>query len=305
MKTIIKSILILMSVFFCSCQKKSDVTQEINKVETVYEGVGEKNEACPKPNPNATLSKTGMATDEFIKSYMLKYEKNQDLTTFKNELKSSSGQVGVIRSGKNCGAYATLEIWLDDEDDSNVGWITGWTGDIEYPGGNAHLYFCVVPDYFNYVTYARFAVLKLSASNTYSYTVRRFFDCEDDDNRGWINYNGTKTKPYAPWGAGTTSMDNRGNFDMYLMYYPYDQRKSGATVVNSYPSFGFSYGVFGNMGSWNGELQTTEEHDGNINQCYKDGARSTTTVSGISGVPGVDDLIYGYTGTNMFFRKIN
>lgn len=109
----------VMAIIFSSCNENTyeleqqSITDEIDKIETIYEGTDKKDET--KINDNTP---TSLASQDFIDKYMSSIYENRDLTLNKNELKSGAGQVGVISNG-SCGNYPVFEIWMDGNDGSN------------------------------------------------------------------------------------------------------------------------------------------------------------------------------------------
>lgn len=97
-----------------------------------------------------------------------------------------------------------------------------------------------------------------------------------------------------------TNMTSRGNLDMFLLHFDHNDASSYAS---GFPNLGFSYGVFGEVSSETGLFVTWEEQKNNINSCYRDGQKSY--VNGNSGVPGVNGIISGYTGTDILLSKVH
>lgn len=293
--------LLLGLVMMSACQKSSDVTLEINKVETSYTEVGEKDESKIVDN-----SPTTIASKEFVEQYIAEVTKNNDLIQVKNELKAANTSVAVIAgrsTGLPCGMWPMFNIYMDGNDGSNnFAGYSGWTGGFTLSGGNALMRFCLVPsDVFNFVAGKNFAVLRVSATgNPKAQTIKRYFDNEDKRDASWVQFSSLPpARPYNMNGVTTTNMSGVGNLDMYLDYYP----SSGATTYGSFPDFGISYGVFGSLYSTTdrqGWFQTCEEQTNNANWFKLNGQPTTTT----AGTPGVDGIMYGYTGTIMQLAKV-
>lgn len=297
----------ILLAFLTSCEKnETNATDAISKIETNYEGTGEKDES-----KNIDNTPTTIASEELINFYFSKLRDNNDLTRNKNELKSYVDKVGVIKGGSSCGSYPEFQVWMDGNDGSNNhAWYSGWTGTWYISGGNSYMAFCLVPaSKFGYVSGTNYAVLKVTANNASSFLIRRFFDCEDKKNASNCkdgNNAAVKEFSFEPNDKETTtSMTDRGNFNMCLTYYP----DGNASNYTTFPNLGISYGVFGKIyGKTLGHYVTWEEQTGCINQLYYYENGSVTknpliTVNG-SKCPGIENLIWGYCGTDMLISKI-
>lgn len=298
--------------FFCfiafSCKKQQDdaiqqTTQQISKIETFYNGIGPKDESKYIDNlPVSSLS------EKELEIYMAGIRERSELEKPTYELKSSTGSVGVIKSG-SCSNYTTFSVYLDNQDYQgypnlwNSLWGTdGWTGDCSINQNNVTLKFCLVPDVF-YTVPGKYAVLRTSVHTSLNY-LDKYFDCEDNGNASWCMLGSTLyNNNFNNWGAGSTSVTkmNGGNFEMYCDYY---DSSLNTPSNNGFPNLGIAYGVFGTlitppMNNLQGRIFTLEETNNNAGWCHMDIA---------NGSHGVDNVIY-WGGSNnnqtfMYFTKV-
>lgn len=148
-----------------SCKKTSrseeeasenQITNDVSKIETDWNGVGEKNNY-----DFSSEKKESRASDDMISTMMKKIdEKYQNylsrLGTNINSAARLGNVVGVIKNGTTCNGYDEVEIGMDEEDDNpQTGWDAtrgnyrpNWT-----ISGNPILRFCIVPgnDFHAYV----------------------------------------------------------------------------------------------------------------------------------------------------------
>jgi hypothetical protein len=171
--------------------------------------------------------------------------------------------VGVIMSANGCGGSAPLQydIYLDNEDDNNANWHSGWIG-ATVSNRNTHFKVCAVDgNLFTpaAVAGARFALLALSPSCPSSFTYfERFHDNEDNDPASWDN---------MPLGSPTKTIG--GNTNMAFCVATGTNPNVANTV---FPSLGISYGVFGGrteeISLWaigHGSLRLDDEDKNNHN----------------------------------------
>ncbi len=254
-----------------SCKKvnvvnndENQITDEIAKVETIWDGISEKND-----NDRSTPKMESRASDKSIKDAIAAV--NQKYQNYLRNLGNGSGSilrvgnlVGVIKNETNCNGYDEIEITMDCEDhDPQTQW---WDAGVNYRpnwtiGNNAALRFCIVPgnDFhaFSYtdangnVSNFRYAVLRVT-SNFYpdAFEANRYIDNEDNRNRN--------TAWYLPWSgqgysvrysADQTSSIYRTFIDgnSLLSFHVFDASRLSSTTFTQWPDFnGMSYGVFAN-----------------------------------------------------------
>lgn len=260
-KNVLKATLVLALIFLFSCEKEQNVnnntlTEEIGKVETRYQQGDIKLENIVDPN----FQKVETSASESYKAKILQdLEKSYSKQT--TYLKSAGNTVGVIKSGGTCGSYVELYMYMDCEDGSgNISAVNGWVGDCERTsGGNIILRFCVVNGAYFERTNSDYAVLNLTGLSSWPYGVNyiyRYFDNEDYQNANNFTLNGNAL--WDTWLGRCYLGANTG-----LGFYHYISNSDSP----SYPSLGFSYGVFGQFGSNLGSIVTDDEDNGNANTC--------------------------------------
>jgi hypothetical protein len=301
MKTSNYLILALLSLIVFSCKKQQEdtiqqTTQQISKIETFYNGIEPKDESKYIDNlPVSSLS------EKELELYMAGIRERSELEKPTYELKSSSGSVGVIKSG-SCSSYTTFTVYLDNQDYQTLAYpnlwtnywgAEGWTGDCSINQNNVTLKFCLVSDQFSTVD-GRYAVLRTSVHPSLHY-LDKYFDCEDNNNASWCQLGSTTyNNNFNNWGSGSTAVTkmNGGNFEMYCDYYDSSLNPPSGF---GFPNLGIAYGVFGTLNTGSpmlnskGKIVTLEETNRNAGWCHMDIPNRSN---------GVEDVIYWGGGTN-------
>lgn len=170
--------------------------------------------------------------------------------------------VGVIPATPACPAGISLvEIYHDDEDSSNANSRWGWIG-ATVSDRNTRFRFCRVPSSFRPILEAGsaydYAVLQLSLScPSGSHSMWRYFDNEDSNNAN------SGSGPYFP-------NVNVGGRNWQMKFCVFDDSQ-GAQTMTSFPSLGFTYGVFAPLDMpapynlWSGYLYKDDEDSNNQN----------------------------------------
>lgn len=243
--------------FLVSCEEEQDyiekeisLTEEIGKVETIYQ------EGDIKIETDNEGSKIETDADFSLKD-KIRNELEASYSKTRSFLKSGSNAVGVFKNG-SCGSWPVLSIYMDCEDSKGNSSASGWIGDSHVTGAkNVALLFCVVNNAYFEHTNVDFAVLNLS--NKYPHGVSRifrYFDNEDSKNANQTTYKGSS---YSGW-FGDSWFGNNTRLTFY--YYP------KTAYHNPFPSLGISYGVLGQFGSNMGNIYTDDEDKKNANDCH-------------------------------------
>jgi hypothetical protein len=116
---------------------------------------------------------------------------------------------------------------MDDEDDGNISYVKGWTGDISHYSTGTNFEFCKVDgNQFHGHASGTYAVLKLSTDcPAGSFTIHRSFHNENRHNN---NRSSENTYP---------NISEKGTTVMYFCFFPRDN-------MSSFPPLGVPYGVF-------------------------------------------------------------
>lgn len=212
------------------------------------------------------------------------------------------GEVGVLQSeaGK-CGSFKEILIFMDCEDSGNgASTLSGWTGTSYIDRNkNADLFICAVKtSQFKFNRgYEEYAVLLLGGQRPNGIsTITRYFDNENTDN---ANYRGTAVNgvPFAGY-YGACEIGKANTTLVFLHYL-------STSTPSSFPNLGFSYGVFGQLGSNRGYLQTDDEDQSPSSTCMVDrfNGQSYTTSYVNNGAVG-SILNVDIDRTRMYMSKI-
>jgi len=305
------SLLAIITIIGCSKSDQQDVkpeqqvvqqslvTDQINKVETQYNG---------GTMPAVTYLKQGDTKVETTapESYkQLIYENSLK----KIQLKSTTqwnGLAAVLEYGACTYAADEFYILLDCENSNNSTNIQGDAGATYKSNGDVFFKFCVVPLYDangnalfkRHIAYD-YAILKIGTSEPAgSIDLERYFDTEDDNDHnqlffpvGSVNY--TNTSAFAP-----TMIYN--NADIYFHYFPKDP-------VNGMTQFPVSvqyhiptdYLVFGDLNkNGYGYIWSDDEDNGNANWMRFNGQPIS------SSNPAPPYMIQGGSNTTLYFTRI-
>jgi hypothetical protein len=243
-KSLLKIALAITAFFLYSCEKEqfdsnqSSITNDINKVETIYQ------EGDIKIETSASESDKEKLRQELEKSFTKQ-------TTY---LKSAGNLVGVIRSGGSCGSNQELYWHMDCEDSGNQSSKSGWIGDCDVnSSGNVIFNFCVVNGAFFQRTNVSYAVLNLYGTANWPYGVSRIWGYMDNENNNNKNSD-SKTSVHQAGIKGDCALWDNTLLGLY--YYP---QQSSATP---FPNLNISYGVFGQFGSNKGNIYSDDEDGG-------------------------------------------
>lgn len=240
---IIAMLITILALYSCEKEQihttQKTITDEISKVETIYQ------EGDIKIETSASESNKEKFRQELEKSFTKQ-------TTY---LKSSGNLVGVIRSGGNCGSYPQLYWHMDCEDGRNISSKTGWIGDCDVnSSGNVILNFCIVNGAFFQRTNVNYAVLNLYGTANWPYGVSRIWGYMDNENGNNKNSD-SQTSVHQLGNKGDCSFWDNTLLGMY--YYPQQ------SMANPFPNLNISYGVFGQFGSYKGNILSDDEDSGN------------------------------------------
>jgi hypothetical protein len=260
-------------------EKETDVSRELEKIETTWDGISQKDEkgTAPKIETVASdkiLNEIRARVQQQYNDYIAKAGTNPHTERLGN-------YVGVIKTSgtpgsDGCNGYDELEINMDCEDNNTkTGWLDidpyfggtspdytsyrpdGWT-----IGGNVSLRFCLVPgDNFHPFlesvggTFGKYAVLRVTTNFLHdAHEVARRFDNEDrrNLNSAYIRRGG-QTINVEGVSADNDNSVYRTYIDgnSYLSFHVFHDVRDGGippgvTPISDYPDFGgLSYGVFG------------------------------------------------------------
>jgi hypothetical protein len=167
---------------------------------------------------------------------------------------AAATDIGVVPASRSCPSnLEAIIIRMDDEDDDNANNRSGFIGAIR-SDSNTEFFFCRV----NGTSFRNlrgpsgnidsYAVLKLGTTcPNGSQEFSRRFDNEDDNNRNRSE------------GNITPNVSDHNTTLVFCLFAP-----SSASTMTSFPSLGFSYGVFGAFRN-DGWLYTDDEDSGNAN----------------------------------------
>lgn len=291
MKKILPVILGSIITLVSSCGKNKypvTVTNEISKIETIWDGISEKKEGfadSPKIETSATdeirnaiRERLNQENENLLKQYSTPIQPN-----FIN-----GNWVGVIKHSSTpgpagCGGWDELEIYMDCEDSNPK---TQWLSTDPYLGslsptysyhpsswvvnGNVTMKFCIVPGAefhpfasgYGSIGYG-YAVLRVTTNFlSDAREVSRYFDNQDGNNtnsailRFGINRTPARNNTTLSVFNATGNNDNSiyrtvVNGNSYLSFHIF-QNNTGSTQLTDYPSLnGLSYAVFGGEGAPN------------------------------------------------------
>ena len=145
--------------------------------------------------------------------------------------------VGIIPTTTSCpNGGALREIYMDDEDNSNASYVSGWVGATLQ---GTRFRFCRVDGSGLFPlasasavnTSSYYAVLKMgSQCPNGSFQFSRYFDNEDNNNQNWTLGD---IQPSSQSSGGTT-----------LVFCLFKYATPGGQTMTSFPDFGIPYGVF-------------------------------------------------------------
>ena len=262
LKLLSKLILVSFIFFMMGCNKeeitkpenKTDITSEINKVETIYIEGCEKIETMYKEGCSKIETKV---PDYIIEGNIASFKKKVEANRNRKSKNSYENYVGVIQNG-SCAGYDYLELFIDAEDHNcSTHFITDVTHN-SYAGhwygsnsidnrGNVHLRFCLVPkSFFQKYLYKNYAVLNIGGSTpSGAEEVFSRIDAEDHDCFSRFKLNGI-SKGWAGHAYGDlnlTEINSKGN--MYLGFWFFEHNGTGMTSFHNFTNM--TYGVFGNL----------------------------------------------------------
>lgn len=236
-------------------ENKTDITSEINKVETIYTEGCDKIETMYKEGCSKVETK---APDYIIEENIASFKKKVEAKRNRKSRNSYENYVGVIQNG-SCAGYDFIELFIDAEDHNcsthfisnprESSYAGHWHGSnsIDNNSKNVHLRFCLVPkSFFQKYRYKDYAVLNIGGSTPFgAEEVFSRIDAEDhncisrfklnDISKGWAGH--------AYGDLNPTEIDSKGN--MYLGFWFFEHNGTGMTSFHNFTNM--TYGVFGNL----------------------------------------------------------
>jgi hypothetical protein len=298
-KLIYGLVIALFFIILTSCEKEEPVssgtaiTSEINKIESAYQKGIVKFETTAE---EGFQKKETSANEDFKEQLRLELEKSYNKQ--RTYLKSASSVVGVIKNG-SCGGYNELYWHMDCEDSNNQSSKSGWFGDCNVnSSGNIVFHICIVDGDFFERTNVDYAVLNFTGSSNWPFGVNSviaFIDNEDAN-----NYNSSSESDIEQFGW-LGNCDFYSNTRLGFYYYPH---QNGSRY---FPSLGFSYGVFGQFGSNQGNIYSDDEDNNNSNFISRIDYNTTTNKLNnpylVSSVSGVIQAVGN--NTRLYASKVN
>jgi len=243
--------------------------------------------------------------------------------TTETETVWKSEYLGVFRpENGSCGSYATLDVFMDCEDDDNLTVKSGWVADNTITNqGNIQLHFCLVPaSGFARLDYASYAVLKVEPGlpeEISEFMVKIHNESSSNINESKNNGSVISNLAGYHWNGSNSIFKNNPpintetTFDFY--YFPIDI--NGVSSLPYLTSLARDYGVLSTDVSSTdvGFIESDDEDSGNHNMCWKtmwdDGTSSwgpayTQAGHGLTGIlylyPGASTL---YANSKWYFSK--
>jgi hypothetical protein len=259
-----------------ACQKNNDhggLTSELEKIETIWDGVSEKNE-----QDVSAAKKESLASPQVLRSIQENIQKR-----FDHYLSQGSGRpvtellgnwVGVLKSNWStggCNGYDVLEVFMDCEDNNaRTAYMSNYPGTYRphwTVDGNLNMRFCIVPgnEFHDFPAtnipgqQNFYAVLRVTTQRLPDASeVGRHFDNEDRRNANSVKLtygnirtpgrNGQVGNPYNNWSDDDNSIYSTFiNQNTDLSCHVFGNTNDGShPYMTSFPVLnGLSYGVFG------------------------------------------------------------
>jgi hypothetical protein len=276
-------------------QEPVSVTDELEKIETIYNGGdieienGNENfgEKIETDAPSALREKI---EEELLGSYTKQ-------KTFSKA--QANNLVGVI-SNRACGYYQRLQIIMDCENRRPASYDSGWASGSYVYRGDVVLNFCQIPNTFVKTNFD-YAVLNLTSNVPNStYRVDRLFDNEDNNNKNRSYFGGTRIYGWK----GYTSLSGR-NLQLSWIMYPKTSTAQNLPALQ----FGDSYGVLGKFGANRQVIHSDDEDRRNANRTnvykYSNTGSRTLLPTGTERSSVLINILDEGRNTNLYISKVN
>lgn len=277
-------------------QVAPSVTELVEKIETSYTG-GPKKEKTFSKNGNPTIPASRALrsrVERETREYLANFEKR-----FRTTASHFDGyDIGVIPAGHTLCPQGVeyVSFFMDNDQNSNA-YSEGWTGAIQFIGGDTRLGFCRV-DGRLFSDRGTYSVLKLGNNKPAAFETETLLTIDNDDDN---NENGSTGDIYP----------NEVTKNTHLRIYT---NTSNASNVPVGPEIGVAYGVFGSSAlnpMWFGTHRSDDESDGNINEMSNvSGPNIITTTTDANGninkysIPAISTLTESQSETYFYVVRV-